>query len=289
MNADVEQTDTVGRRDEAPGHREEVSNQSEEVSNHGDDALAHVRVVLVHPSHPGNVGAVTRAMRVMGLRHLTLVAPRQADVLRDPQAIAFAAGADWVLHNAKIVDFLPLALADCTLAIAVSASDRQFGPPPLTPEATAQNVLQHVGAVALVFGPERSGLSIEQVGLCQRLCSIPTAGPYSSLNLAQAVQVLAYVLRRSADAVQESRARLIDASAPSEDPSAQAARHDDIEGFLAHWERALLAIGYLDPANPKKLMPRMRRLFARAGLQSEEVHLLRGVCKLMEQAARKSG
>jgi tRNA/rRNA methyltransferase len=242
------------------------------------DALQRVRVVLVHPSHPGNVGSVARAMRVMGLQRLILVAPRQADALRDPQAIAFAAGADSVLQHAQIVDFLPQALADCSLSIAISAGDREFGPPPLTPEDAALQVLDHGGEVALVFGPERSGLTVEQVGFCQRLCSIPTAGPYSSLNLAQAVQVIAYVLRRSVGAVGADRSGT--ATVP--------ARHEDIEGFLAHWQRALVAIGYLDPAHPKKLMPRMRRLFARAGLQSEEVQLLRGVCKLMEQTAAKA-
>lgn len=246
------------------------------------EPLARVCVVLVEPSHPGNVGAAARAMRVMGLRALTLVAPRIADALRDPQASAFASGANDVLERARVVGSLDEAIAGATLAVAVSADAREFGPLPLTPEELAPKVLEELAAhpdhrVALVFGNERTGLSIDQAARCELLCSIPGDPDYHSLNLAQAVQVLAYVLRRAADG---------QTPAPAAPTGARHASHVAIEGLFVHLERALLAIGFLDPAHPKKLMPRLRRLFARTRLEVEEVDLLRGVCTMAEAAGR---
>lgn len=246
------------------------------------EPLARVSVVLVEPSHPGNVGAAARAMRVMGLRALTLVAPRIPDALRDPQASAFASGATDVLRQARVVVSLDDALADATLAVAVSADAREFGPPPLAPEALAPKLLAELAAhpqhrVALVFGNERTGLSIEQAARCELLCSIPGEPDYHSLNLAQAVQVIAYVLRRAADG---------QTPVPAEPAGVRHASRAAVEGLLAHLERALLAIGFLDPAHPKKLMPRLRRLFARTRLEVEEVDLLRGVCTMAEAAGR---
>jgi tRNA/rRNA methyltransferase len=255
--------------------------------------LDKIRVVLVEPSHPGNVGAVARALRVMGFSRLRVVAPRFAHILQHRDALALAAGADEILESAQVFDTLADALADCSLCVAVSAAMRDFGPPAETPEAIAPMVLAENGQCALVFGPERTGLSITDVGLCQRLCTIPTATEHSSLNLAQAVQVLAYVMRRSASEL--GAGALTDAEARRPDPSLDAtsvpvtryANHVEIENFYAHWERGLTAIRYLDPENPKKLMPRMRRLFSRSRLEIEDIHLLRGVCKLMEEAGEK--
>lgn len=239
--------------------------------------LDKIRIVLVEPSHPGNVGATARAMRAMGLTRLRVVAPRFAHILEHRDALALAAGADEVLQQAQVFATLAEALADCSLCVAVSAAMRDFGPPAETPEAIAPLVLAETGQSALVFGPERTGLSIVDVGLCQRLCTIPTAAEHSSLNLAQAVQVLAYIMRRS---VAEPRP-----VAPQ--PAPIYANHVEIEGFYAHLESGLTAIRYLDPENPKKLMPRMRRLFSRSRLEIEDIHLLRGVCKLMEEAGEK--
>ncbi len=268
-------------------------------------ALDKIRVVLVEPSHPGNVGAVARAMRVMGFGGLRVVAPRFAHILQHRDALALAAGADEILESAQVFDTLADALADCSLCVAVSAAMRDFGPPAETPEAIAPLVLSENGQSALVFGPERTGLSIADVGMCQRLCSIPTAAEHSSLNLAQAVQVLAYVVRRSVAELQagtltrspQQRRGLASerasdtasdtAPAPASEPVTRYANHVEIEGFYAHWERGLTAIRYLDPENPKKLMPRMRRLFSRSRLEIEDIHLLRGVCKLMEEAGEK--
>ena len=240
--------------------------------------------MLVRPGHPGNVGSSARAMRVMGLRDLALVDPREPDCTRHPEALAFASGATDVLESARVFGSLDEAVADASLVVGVSAGPREFGPAPQPPEETMAGVLDELAAnpahrVALVFGTERTGLSIADVSRCQRLCSIPGDPDYCSLNLSQAVQLIAYVLRRAALAAGPR--------AESGVPGAgRMAGQAEIEGFFAHFERALVAIGYLDPAHPKKLMPRMRRLFGRARLETEEVQLLRGVCKLTEDAGR---
>ncbi|HVL58624.1 MAG TPA: TrmH family RNA methyltransferase, partial [Burkholderiaceae bacterium] len=170
------------------------------------DALAllpRVRIVLVEPSHPGNIGAAARAMKVMGLRELVLVSPRWPDAPSQPEAIAFASGATDVLSAVRISSSFTDAIGDATLAVAVSARGREYGPPPQPPERIAELALDELAAhpqhrVAFVFGSERIGLSIEQAGRCQRLLSIPTDADYDSLNLAQAVQIVAYCLRRAA-------------------------------------------------------------------------------------------
>ena len=253
----------------------------------GPEALERVRVVLVRPGHPGNVGASARAMRVMGLRDLALVEPREPDCARHPEAIAFASGATDVLQSARVFASLDEAVADATLVVGVSAGPREFGPSPQPPEESMRAVLDELSAhpghrVALVFGTERTGLSVADVSRCQRLCSIPGDPDYCSLNLSQAVQLLAYVLRRTATQ-EDAQARTARTVAL---PGGRTASQAEVEGFFAHFERALIAIGYLDPAHPKKLMPRMRRLFGRARLETEEVQLLRGVCKLTEDAGR---
>ncbi len=250
-------------------------------------ALERLSFVLVEPCQPGNVGAAARAMRAMGFHDLVLVAPQVPDVLTHPQTRAFASGANDLLARARVVPTLQAALTDATLVVGVSADPREFGPQPLTPEAAAACVSAELAAdpahrVALVFGTERIGLSVEQVQRCQLLCSIPGDPDHHSLNLAQAVQILAYVLRRSAqeqpvDALTHVRERT---AQPGQRFASQAA----IESLFVHLERALVVIGFLDPAHPKKLMPRLRRLFARSRLEVEEVDLLRGVCKMAEQA-----
>ena len=244
----------------------------------------------MHTSHPGNVGAAARAMKTMGLSDLRLVAPRFADVCEREEAIAFSSNAHDLLQNARQFDTLAEAIADVSLAVAVSAEPREFGPAPSTPEAAAASAFDVLEAsdahrVAFVFGAERTGLSIASVQACGLLTSIPGSPVYASLNLAQAIQILAYVLRREAIARALKRSPDHDgpvSAAPGDEPSVLAG-HQAVEGFLDHFERALLAIGFLDPAHPKKLMPRLRRLFLRARLSPEEVDLLRGISKLMER------
>ena len=241
-------------------------------------------MVLVSPSHGGNVGATARAMRVMGLRSLTVVRPRFAGICSHPDAVAFASGATDVLAGAIEVDTLDDALADCHLAVAVSAETREFSAAPRPPWEVCPQIIGALAddpalQAALVFGPERTGLSVAHVQRCSAVVSIPGEPGYSSLNLAQAVQVLCWELRRAALAG-------VVPPQPAEPGAGPPATHQQIEQFHAHFEEALVAVGFLDPLAPKKLVPRMRRLFARAGLRVEEVELLRGVCKQMLLAAR---
>lgn len=233
------------------------------------------RFVLVEPSHPGNVGAAARALKTMGFSRLVLVAPRVPHVQSDPEAIAMASGADDVLASAHVVSTLGEALSGVHWSIALTARTREYGPPRLAPRAAAAHACTQVesGDIALVFGNERTGLANEHVEQCSALAHIPANPAYSSLNLAQAVQVLAYELRV---------AFLEQASEPAQQPAADTgtlAQSDEIERMYLHLENALIALDFLDPRNPKKLMPRLRRLFARTGLEREEVNILRGIAK----------
>jgi tRNA/rRNA methyltransferase len=262
-------------------------------------ALARIAFVLVNPSHPGNVGAAARAMRTMGLSDLRLVAPRFPDVCARPEARAFASGADAVLDAARCYGSLGEAIGDAALAVAVSAEAREFGPQPAPPEACAAQAFEVLDAdpahrVAFVFGAERTGLSIGSVQACGLLASIPASPVYSSLNLAQALQIVAYCVRRAAldasadpNANEDADAPTTPAPSPVASPDGPLADQAAVQGFLEHLERSLLAIGFLDPAHPKKLMPRMRRLFLRARLRAEEVDLLRGICHLVERDPRR--
>lgn len=252
------------------------------------DSLKSIRIVLVSPSHPGNVGAAARAMRTMGLEDLALVAPRDAAIVRDPQAVALASGATAILDRATVYPTLEAAIAQIGLAVAVSADMREFGPMPVDPRTAAAAAIREMDvagarSVAFVFGPERTGLSIPDVQRCRMLCSIPADPSYASLNLAQAVQVIAFCLREAACDAQDSGSGNVNIRTATSEV-ALPATGGEVEAFLEHLQRALVGIGYLDPAHPKKLMPRMRRLFVRAELRSEEIHLLRGVCKMMEKA-----
>jgi len=246
------------------------------------EPLARVAFVLIGTSHPGNVGAAARAMRTMGVTDLRLVAPRFDDVAERPEARAFASGATGVLDGVRRFATLSDAIGDAALAVAVSAEPREFGPEPAPPEVCAADAMAVLAAdpehrVAFVFGAERTGLSVDEVQACGRLASIPASPSYSSLNLAQAVQVLAYCVRRAA---------LTAAAAGPARAGPRLADHRAVGRLLAHGEQALFAIGFLDPSHPKKLVPRLSRLMLRARLRPEEVDLLRGVLKLMMERSR---
>jgi tRNA/rRNA methyltransferase len=233
--------------------------------------LKNIRVVLTQPSHPGNIGATARAMKTMGLADLVLVTPK---TFPHPDALARASGAADVLAAARVVATLDEALAGCVLAVAVSARKRELRHETVTVREAAPRAIESAlaGPVALVFGNETSGLSRDEAARCRFLAMIPANPDYPSLNLAAAVQVFCYELRMAAGgALPAMREEFVPAS------------HEDVEGMLAHAEQALLAIGFLDPANPKRLLPRLRRLAARAHLEREEVNILRG----MLQAAQK--
>ncbi|MGB7540510.1 MAG: RNA methyltransferase [Burkholderiales bacterium] len=234
------------------------------------EALSRIRIVLSHPSHPGNVGAVARAMKTMGLGRLYLVCPRS---FPDPEAWALAAGAIDVLDSAHVCASLEEALAGTTLAVAMSARRRDLSHPPLDARAAAQELVrsaQHEEA-ALVFGNETAGLVNEDVMKCNRLARIPAVPDYASLNLAQAVQVMAYEVRMAA------------LGPAPESPREGYARHEEVENFYAHLERSLCASGFLDPKNPRRLMQRLRRLFARSRLEKEEVNILRGMLSAWDE------
>ena len=238
--------------------------------------LPHLRFVLVETSRPGNIGAAARAIKTMGFSDLILVNPRFADALTQDEAVAFASGAQDVLGAARIVGSIGEALAGCNYAAAVSARLREFSPPVLTPRHFAGRLVSSPGLhAALVLGNERFGLPNEIVEQCNVLINIPANLDYSSLNLAQAVQVLAYECRMAAIDASE----LADATPSTIGFHGQAADLNQIDGMYRHLEEALVAINFLDPASPKKLMPRLKRLFSRTGLETEEVNILRGIAR----------
>lgn len=231
-----------------------------------------LRFVLVETSHPGNIGAAARALKTMGFSELVLVNPRFEDALSHPDALAFASGAQDVLEAVRVVTTVEEALRGCHYVAAVSARLREFSPPIIAPRALADSLVAQSDALAaLVFGNERYGLPNEVVMNCNALINIPANPDYSSLNLAQAVQLLAYECRIAA--MGDAR----DASPVGF--QGKAASSDEIEGMYQHLQQALVAIDFLDPDNPKKLMPRLKRLFARTQLEAEEVNILRGIAK----------
>ena len=229
------------------------------------DLLSRIRVVLSRTSHPGNIGAAARAMKTMGIRSLYLVSPKKPI---DAEAEARASGAVDVLHGARICASLDEALRGTVYALAVSARRRELAHVSADARGAVQWLVEAArqGEVALVFGTEMSGLTNEEILQCRAVAHIPADADYSSLNLAAAVQVLAYEARLAALGAQ---------ALPAAEPAL--ARHEDVENFYAHLEQSLLASGFLNPANPKRLLPRLRRLFGRARLEREEVNILRGM------------
>ncbi len=235
--------------------------------------LQRVRVVLVRTSHAGNIGAAARAMKTMGLARLCLVSPRH---FPDPQAAAMACGADDVLAAAVVCDDMSSALAGTVFAVGLTARRRELATPfAWVREAAAELAAMAChGEVALVFGNETSGLSNEEAGHCQRLAMIPADPGYSSLNLAAAVQILCYELRL---------ATLDPGAPPAIAGAGEAAAHEDVDRLIGHMERVATASGFLDTAQPRRLMARLRRLYARARLEREEVSILRGLLTAVEK------
>ncbi len=229
------------------------------------------RFVLLHTSHPGNVGAAARAMKVMGFSDLVLVAPRFDDVLSREETVAMASGAADILARARVVGTLAEALEGVSYACATAMTPRDFGPPTHAPRPLFAGLAQTGHRVAFVFGSERHGMSNDDVYRCHACLSIPTHPAYGSLNLAQAVQVIAYDWRQAIGGY-AVEPRALDASLA--DATA-------VQGLLDHWQQALVDVGFLDPEAPKKLMPRLHQLFNRAALTQEEVHILRGIARAM--------
>jgi tRNA/rRNA methyltransferase len=252
----------------------------------------HLRFILVETSRAGNIGAVARAMKTMGYSDLVLVTPRFDNALDDPEAVAFASGAQDILASARVVGSMAEALEGINFAAAVSARLREFSPPVLSPrQLAAQLVTQPDLRAALIFGNERFGLPNELVEKCNVLINIPANPEYSSLNLSQAAQVLAYECRMAVleGAGVEHTLRQPAGEANEIGFQGEAASLVQIEGMYQHLEQALVAIGFLDASNPRKLMPRLKRLFSRAQLETEEVNILRGIARHMTGRGGKDG
>lgn len=218
-------------------------------------------------------------MKVMGFSDLVLVNPRWPNVLRREEAIQRASGALDVLERARIVGSLAEAAQDISCLCATAMTPRDFGPPTRAPRECLAEFARSQESVGFVFGPERFGMSNEDVYRCHVCLSIPTAPDFGSLNLAAAVQLIAYEWRQALGGFDLP---------PSGAQAAQRADAQAVQGMLAHLEQALVALGFLDPAAPKKLMPRLNQMFNRARPTPEEVHILRGVAKSVIAATQQA-
>ena len=238
---------------------------------------AGTRFILVNTSHPGNVGATARAMKVMGFNDLVLVAPRDPLLHQMPEALAMASGATDVLEAARVVQRFDEALEGVDTLLATAMTPRDFGPPTHAPRSLLPTLVASGQRVAFVFGSERFGLGNDEVYRCHAAISIPTPPGYGSLNLAQAVQLIAYDWRCALGAY------------PVEGRTTPPVRADAaaVQGLLQHWREVLVQIGFLDPAAPRKLMPRLNQLLNRAQVRAEEVHILRGMARAIAEAARR--
>lgn len=238
--------------------------------------LERIRIVLVNTSHPGNIGSVARAMKTMGLSQLYLVSPEEYP---HPKALEMASSADDVLANAKTTTTLDEAVADCVLVAGSSARSRAIPWPLMSPRTFAESLNTNYpqGNLALVFGRERTGLTNDELQRCHLHVQIPANPDYSSLNLAQAVQVMAYELRM---------ADLQETINPIEwdYPLANA---NEMEGLYTHLQQVLIDLDFLKLSAPRKLMPRLRRLFYRAKLDVMEMNILRGILTAMQDAMKK--
>jgi tRNA (cytidine32/uridine32-2'-O)-methyltransferase len=235
-----------------------------------------VRIVLVDTSHPGNIGATARAMKTMGLADLALVRPRY---FPSDEATARAAGADDILEAAHVCDVLAEAIADCGWVVGASARLRTVALPIVDPRECAAEIWRRLpeNRVAILMGPEQSGLTNEDLARCQQLVHIPAAPGYSSLNLAMAVQVLCYELRMSAPGREAS------AGPQSDAPLATAA---ELEGLHEHLERLLTESGFLHPEHQKQVKLKLRRIFHKATLDQNELNILRGMLTSLDPAKR---
>lgn len=234
-----------------------------------DHIFNHLRIVLCQTSHPGNIGSTARAMKTMGLSRLYLVRPKH---FPDSEANALAVNAADLLETAVVTQTLEEAIADCQFVIGVSGKQRSLSQQVLTVReaaAEARNIATHQ-QVALVFGTEMSGLSNEEADRCHMLATIPANPEYTSLNLAQAVQIMCYELRMA----------ITTGELHYQEKPAELATQDDLERFYVHMQEVLEQIGYINPRAPKKLFERLRRLYGRTRLEKEEVNLLRGILTL---------
>lgn len=237
-----------------------------------------IRIVLVNPSHPGNVGAAARAMKNMGLQQLVLVEPQE---FPDPRAIWRAAGAKDLVENALVVDTLEKAIGDCHLVIGTSARERRIPWPLVEPAACVDKIYSEPmdAKTAILFGREDSGLTNEELQRCNLHVNIPTSEAYRSLNLGMAVQILCYELRMRELASDAERSE----TEEWDEPFASSA---DVERFYEHLSQTLAALEFFDPDNPRQLMTRLRRLFGRVRLDQMELNILRGILSEVQKKIR---
>ncbi|TMN20045.1 RNA methyltransferase [Pseudoxanthomonas sp. X-1] len=248
-------------------------------------AVARIRFVLVGTQHPGNIGAAARALKTMGLAQLVLVQPEKY-----PHEDAFrrAAGADDLLADARVTDDLAAALADCQLVLGCTARSRRVQLEEHSPRQAAARLAQvaQQAPVALLFGRERTGLTNEELQLCHAAVHIDANPDYSSLNLAAAVQVLAYEMRL---ALREARDAGSLAEAEQSDSAVAPATHAQLEGFFAQLAQTLDQVDFHKGRAPESAMRKLRRLYLRAGLDEKEVRLLRGILADCQRMARLAG
>ena len=243
-----------------------------------------IRFVLVEPSHVGNIGAAARALATMGLRDLVVVAPRDPEFKAAADARALAVGAVAILDAAQACASLDEALTGVTLAFAMTGYDREFGPPLVELRAAASEAHAHLaggGRVAFVFGTERAGLANRDVERCHRSCAIPADPEHDSLNLAQAVQVAAY------ECAMAARQAGTETGVASRFDDDKAASVDELEGMYRHLEQALVALGVVDPEQPRRTLQKLRRLLARGEPSANDVALLRGIFAAMIETKRE--
>jgi len=271
----------------------------------GDRFFSAIKIVLVRTSHPGNIGAVARAMKNMGFNRLCLVNPTDCtngDAACDPsnsaEASSRAAGAEDILKSAPVYDSIDDAIADCHIVVGASARNRKMVWPLINPRECASLVLDKVlktdtgeqQNIALIFGNEASGLSNDELQRCHYHVNIPSVESFPSLNLAMAVQLISYEIRmawlldKSLDAPHQLIAPIL---SPEDDGwDEQIAPVGELESFFKHLEKTLIAIDFHDPSNPRQLMTRLRRLFQRTHLDKMEVSILRGVLSAVEKYSK---
>lgn len=258
-----------------------------------------IKIVLLRTTHPGNVGAVARAMKNMGLRQLYLVKPEFNKIISEDEALKRSAGAEDLIHSAQTFSNLDEAIADCQVVIGASARSRKMPWPLMNPRDCAEHVLKLLSAsslteklqapkfkAAFLFGQEASGLSNEELQRCHYHVNIPAVADFSSLNLAMAVQVICYELRMAFLAQAEHQQKGMTSavlSPKSEGWDEPMASVSEVEAFLTHLEQTLIQTEFHNPANPRQLMTRLRRLFQRTHLDQMEVNILRGILSSIQK------
>ncbi len=259
------------------------------MDNSIERTLRNIRIVMIQTSHTGNIGAAARAMKVMGLSELYLVKPKSAP---DEQSVAMSSNATDILDNATIVDTLSEAITGCQLVVGTSARhERTLSWDIQDSRSCGELIAKHSSSqanakVAVLFGRESSGLTNEELALCQHLVHIPTNPGYSSLNVASAVQILSYECRLAAINIESSIDTESDSeSHSSEQPNSNEGKSsnddwvtaDDLESYFEHLKQVMIDVDFLDPENPRYLIPRLRRLYSRSGITRSEMNILRGM------------